>query len=150
MISSLKGFFLVYSLLANVAVAFTESEIEFQDRMRRLEEELRCLVCQNQSLADSHAELANDLRRTVENLAKQGKSDEEILLFLKERYGDFVSYRPPFNFLTAFLWISPFLGLGVGGAILYFRRKKSVTVALSAEEESRIQELMKSMNHVES
>jgi len=148
-ISSLKSFFLISLLTANVAIAFTESEIAFQDRMRRLEEELRCLVCQNQSLADSHAELANDLRRTVETLAKQGKSDDEILLFLKERYGDFVSYRPPFNFSTALLWIGPFFVLGLGGVVLYLRRKKPPIQILSSAEEFRIQELMKPLNRVE-
>ncbi|CAK0756411.1 cytochrome c-type biogenesis protein CcmH [Gammaproteobacteria bacterium] len=136
------------SLKPTSAPAMTSStaEIAFQDRMRRLEEELRCLVCQNQSLADSHADLASDLRREVEELARQGKSDQEIITFLKERYGDFVSYRPPFNIATALLWLGPllFFGIAVGGMVVYarYRRTPEEERRLSPEEEARARALL--------
>ena len=119
----------------------------FQERLRKLEEELRCLVCQNQSLADSHAELAGDLRREVRGLAEQGKSDEEIVAFLKTRYGDFVTYRPPFNKTTGLLWLGPLLFLlgALGAVVMYTRRRRSEAenpVALSAEEQKRAHALL--------
>ncbi|CAK0744390.1 cytochrome c-type biogenesis protein CcmH [Gammaproteobacteria bacterium] len=122
------------------------TEIAFQDRLRRLEEELRCLVCQNQSLADSHADLASDLRREVEELARRGKSDAEIITFLKERYGDFVTYRPPFNTTTALLWMGPllFFGIALGGIVVYVRLRRIPEERrdLSPEEESRARALL--------
>ncbi len=78
--------------------------------------ELRCLVCQNQTIADSHADLANDLRRQVREMLKQGKSKPEILDFMTARYGDFVLYRPPVKNTTALLWYGPALLFG-GAAI---------------------------------
>ena len=112
---------------ATTAWADGSDEIAFQDRLRHLEEELRCLVCQNQSLADSHADLANDLRREVEGLARQGKTDQEIVAFLTERYGDFVNYRPPLNHATLLLWIGPllFLGIAIGAGVFYVRRHRN-------------------------
>lgn len=88
-------------------------------RLKRLEEELRCLVCQNQSLADSSAPLAEDLRREVRGLASAGKSDDEIKQFLVARYGDFVLYRPPVKGTTLLLWFGPFLLLA-GGAVVWW------------------------------
>ena len=88
-------------------------------RLRKLEEELRCLVCQNQSLADSGAGLADDLRREVRALAVAGKSDEEIKQFLVARYGDFVLYNPPVKSTTWLLWFGPFVLLA-GGAVLWW------------------------------
>lgn len=84
------------------------------ERFKKLAEELRCLVCQNQSLADSNADLAVDLRREVETMMTQGKSDAEIKDFLVVRYGDFVLYRPPVKSSTAMLWFGPFLLLLIG------------------------------------
>ena len=86
-------------------------------RLKKLEEELRCLVCQNQSLADSTAPLAEDLRREVRQLAVAGKSDDEIKQFLVARYGDFVLYRPPVKRTTWLLWFGPFVLLAAGGVI---------------------------------
>jgi cytochrome c-type biogenesis protein CcmH len=78
-------------------------------RLKRLESELRCLVCQNQTLADSEAGLAQDLRNQVEELALQGMSDEQIKSWLQDRYGDFVLYRPPVRPTTWVLWFGPFV-----------------------------------------
>jgi cytochrome c-type biogenesis protein CcmH len=89
-----------------------------EQRIRELEEKLRCLVCQNQSLADSNAELAGDLRREVREQVKAGKSDEQIIAFLVQRYGDFVRYEPPFKATTALLWLGPFVLLLVAAAFL--------------------------------
>lgn len=94
-------------------------------RLKKLEEELRCLVCQNQSLADSTAPLAEDLRREVRQLAVAGKSDDQIREFLVARYGDFVLYRPPVKSTTWLLWFGPFVLLAAGGVIwwLILRRR---------------------------
>ena len=84
------------------------------ERLRRLESELRCLVCQNQTLADSDAPLAVDLRREIRALATAGRSDDEIRKFLVDRYSDFVLYSPPFKPVTILLWLGPFALLGAG------------------------------------
>lgn len=95
-------------------------------RMVRIAAELRCLVCQNQTIADSHAELAVDLRNQVREMLRAGKSDAEIVAFMTDRYGDFVLYRPPFKSTTALLWLGP-LALLVLGLFVLFRvlRKRS-------------------------
>ena len=93
-------------------------DVAFEARLKRLEADLRCLVCQNQTLADSNAPLAEDLRREVRTLALSGKSDAEIRTFLVARYGDFVLYDPPVKESTWLLWFGPFLLLG-GGAIAW-------------------------------
>lgn len=82
---------------------------ELDERYRTLIAEIRCLVCQNQSLADSNAELAVDLRDQVRTMIVSGASDEEVVAYLTARYGDFVLYRPPFRATTAVLWLSPVL-----------------------------------------
>jgi cytochrome c-type biogenesis protein CcmH len=87
--------------------------------LKHLETELRCLVCQNQTLADSNAPLAEDLRREVRELASSGKSDAEIKAYLVARYGDFVLYRPPLQSNTWLLWIGPFALLAGGAGIWY-------------------------------
>ncbi len=88
-----------------------------KERFHHLAEELRCLVCQNQTLADSDAELAADLRREVEQLMLEGRSDAEIKSWLVDRYGDFVLYRPPLQRNTWLLWLGPFALLVVGGML---------------------------------
>lgn len=95
-----------------------------EQRMVKLSEELRCLVCQNESLAGSHAELAEDLRKEIRTQMKAGKGDKEVIEYLTTRYGDFVLYRPPFKPLTYLLWIGPLLFLGLGGGIWYVTLKK--------------------------
>ena len=99
-------------------------------RASHLEEQLRCLVCQNESLSGSHAELANDLRREIRTLIKDGKSDGEIMDFMVSRYGDFVRYRPPLKATTLLLWFGPaLLFLGGFGALFVFLRRRSQVVA---------------------
>lgn len=90
---------------------------EQRARYQRLSEELRCLVCQNQTLADSNADLAADLRRQVETMILAGRSDDEIKRFMVERYGDFVLYRPPMQGNTWVLWLGPFALLVVGALV---------------------------------
>lgn len=88
-------------------------------RLKELGEELRCLVCQNQTIADSNAPLAVDLRNQIRGQVKQGKSDDEIRAYMTERYGDFVLYKPPFKATTALLWVGPFALVGVGAFVLW-------------------------------
>ena len=102
-----------------------------EQRMVKLAEDLRCLVCQNESLAGSHAELAEDLRREIRAQMKAGKDDREVIAYLTERYGDFVLYRPPFKPVTWLLWLGPVLFLGIGGGAWYLtlRRRRDVEAA---------------------
>jgi len=100
-----------------------------EKRMIGLAENLRCLVCQNESLASSHAELAEDLRREVREQMKKGLSDQEIIDYLVARYGDFVLYKPPVKSYTMVLWFGPFmLFLVAGGALFYQLRKRRQSV----------------------
>ena len=93
-------------------------------RLKAMSQELRCLVCQNSTLADSSAPLAEDLRKEIRSQMRAGKSDKEVVDYLVARYGDFVRYRPPVNNSTALLWFGPFLLLIIGGFVLYRVLKK--------------------------
>ncbi len=93
-------------------------------RLKTLSTELRCLVCQNTTLADSDAPLANDLRNEIRALMQQGKTDDEIIAYLVDRYGDFVRYRPPVQANTALLWLGPFIMLVIGAITLFIVLKK--------------------------
>jgi len=116
-------------------------------RLKKLETELRCLVCQNQTLADSNADLAEDLRREVRELAVSGKSDDEIRSYLVARYGDFVLYNPPVKPTTWLLWFGPF-ALAVGGAGLWWvilRRRARMATSTpfdSSDAQARGRELL--------
>jgi cytochrome c-type biogenesis protein CcmH len=103
--------------LAHVASAQSVAQDPLDARLRQLESGLRCLVCQNQTLADSDAPLALDLRREIRELAVAGRSDDEIRAFLVARYGDFVLYRPPLKPVTWLLWMGPFALLLLGAAV---------------------------------
>ena len=106
-------------------------------RMTRITSELRCLVCQNQTIADSNADLAVDLRRQTRELLKQGKSDREVLEYMTARYGDFVLYRPPLQANTALLWFGPAAMLLAGAAVLVVvlrRRTRMPAGAFEPEE----------------
>lgn len=108
-------------------------------------DELRCLVCQNQNLADSNAELAQDLRRQVYEMVKGGKDKEEVVNYMVGRYGDFVLYRPPVNASTLLLWLGPLLLLAAGAVVLLVairRRAAEPEKALSTEERRRAEELL--------
>jgi cytochrome c-type biogenesis protein CcmH len=117
-----------------------------EQRLIAISEELRCLVCQNESLAGSRADLANDLRRELRGLIKEGKSDKEIMDFMVGRYGDFVRYRPPVKPTTWFLWAGPFLFLIIGiGVLLGFLRKRgkqAQQAPLTDEERQRAEALL--------
>ncbi|HEY5995122.1 MAG TPA: cytochrome c-type biogenesis protein [Gallionellaceae bacterium] len=117
-----------------------------EKRLVALAKNLRCLVCQNESLESSHAELARDLRREVREQIRAGKSDQEILDYLVARYGDFVLYEPPVKSYTLLLWFGPFVLLLAGAGVLFYqvsRRRKTVPEAnLSAEAQQRAAALL--------
>lgn len=105
-----------------------------EKRMIGLADKLRCLVCQNESLASSRAELAQDLRREVREQMKKGMTDQQIIDYLVARYGDFVLYEPPVKKTTLFLWYGPFALLLIGGGVLYYQlRKRKTSQATEAE-----------------
>ncbi len=129
---------------ADVPVKFNDPEQA--DRYYAMLEEVRCLVCQNQSLADSNAELAQDLRNEIYNMITTEKSDSEIISFLVERYGDFVLYRPPLQENTWLLWLGPFLFLLVGIVVAVIIIRKQATsaendIALTAEQLQQLKQL---------
>lgn len=134
------------SALSKDAVLLAEDPV-VEQRLIAISEELRCLVCQNESLAGSRADLAMDLRRELRNLIKQGKTDAEIREFMVSRYGDFVLYRPPVKPSTWLLWLGPF-GLMVAGLValfVYLRRRNSEVAAstgLTEEESKRAEALL--------
>ena len=115
-------------------------------RLKHLAVELRCLVCQNQTLADSNAPLAEDLRQEVRKMIAKDMSDKDIIEFLVTRYGDFILYRPPLKATTTLLWLGPFVLLiaGVAALVLALRRrqKKLVDLSLSEEERNRVARLL--------
>jgi len=119
-------------------------------RLHALSKELRCLVCQNETLADSRADLAEDLRREIRGMMKAGKSDREITEFLVSRYGDFVLYRPPVKATTYLLWVGPFALLALGVAIWFVLMKRRAARAapapLSVEEQRLAAALLDSDN----
>ena len=138
-----------FLLFAPFTVIAADTPFEFsnpaqEQRYKDLIKEVRCLVCQNQSLEDSHAELAQDLRNEIYNMIKDNRSKDEIIEFLVSRYGDFVLFRPPVKTKTLLLWFGPFLLLiGVIVFILRLKQKHGTqTVALSAEEQERLEKLL--------
>lgn len=118
-----------------------------EKRMLALSEDLRCLVCQNESLAGSRADFANDLRREIREQLKEGKKDQEIIDFLVARYGDFVLYNPPMKPTTYLLWIGPFAFLLIGAAILFFylkmRRRQIEEPPLTDDQHRHAESLLK-------
>jgi cytochrome c-type biogenesis protein CcmH len=117
-----------------------------EQRLMRLAKELRCLVCQNESLADSHADLAADLRQQIRDQMKAGRSDEQIKAWLTQRYGDFVLYRTPIKATTLALWFGPFALLlaGLAGLLLYLRRRRARVgqPGLTPEDQARARALL--------
>jgi cytochrome c-type biogenesis protein CcmH len=128
------------------------SDPKQQESYETLTKELRCLVCQNQTIADSNAELAGDLRRQVYEMLQQGKSREEIVQFMTDRYGDFVLYKPAFKGKTSVLWVAPVVFLLIGLTTVFFiiRRKKAAAnqysqagaLEIDAEKQKKIRSLL--------
>src|SRR5919197_3933594 len=112
---------MVKVLFLIVGIALGQEDPLLEKRVHDLSSDLRCLVCQNQTLADSNAPLAVDLRNQIREQLKAGKSERDVRAFMVERYGDFVLYRPPFKALTAALWLGPFVLLILSAWILYRR-----------------------------
>ena len=146
----MRWLLMVILLLPSLAAAEEATPLaenpQVEARLKTLAVELRCLVCQNQTLADSNAPLAEDLRREVREMIAKDMSDKEIIDFLVTRYGDFVLYRPPLKTTTTLLWVGPFLLL-IGGATalviaLRRRQKKLADVALSEAERTRVAQLL--------
>ncbi len=121
---------------------------EQEQRFKKLSAELRCLVCQNQNLADSDADLAVDLKNEIFSMLREGKSDAEIIDFMVARYGDFVLYRPPVKPTTYMLWVGPFILFVLGAVVLVMfvrRRNRDVLESgeLSSDERRRLEGLLR-------
>ena len=148
----MKRIFLIAVCVFSLGNAFAKDAAPLADdpvteqRLISISEEMRCLVCQNESLAGSRSDLANDLRREIRILIKEGKSDDQIRSFMVERYGDFVLYRPPVKPVTWLLWIGPFiiLGLGITVLLMYLRRRNSSmpNVTLTDADNQKIDALL--------
>ena len=148
--SLLKSFLTVF-FLTTEALALEPGEIlkdpALEARARSISKNLRCLVCQNQSIDDSDAPLAKDLRLLVRNQVVSGKTDEKIISDIVARYGDFVLLNPPINQKTIILWLSPMLILLAGGVSLYIyfwkRKSAAAETLLSEAEKEKLAELWK-------
>jgi cytochrome c-type biogenesis protein CcmH len=137
---------LALPILAGAVATPTEHDPVAAKRAVALSEQLRCLVCQNQSIAESNAELAVDLRRQIDEQIRAGKSDAEIIDFMTARYGDFVLYRPPFKAQTVLLWLGPLLlalaAIGGFGLTLKNRRRRFVERPLTDAERAEAERLL--------
>jgi cytochrome c-type biogenesis protein CcmH len=142
----LKVIFLILALGLSVSVSAQRAPVQEplkfenaqqEERFNHLTRELRCLVCQNQNLADSDAQLAHDLRTEVHEMLLAGKSDDEIKQYMVDRYGDFVLYRPPVQENTFLLWLAPIILL-LGGAMVLFViiRKRTALLTSAPDDES--------------
>jgi cytochrome c-type biogenesis protein CcmH len=140
----MKKFGLLLALMFLLPVSWAKEAVpvaedpEVERRMVTLSEDLRCLVCQNETIAASRADFANDLRREIREQMKANKSDKEIVDFMVARYGDFVLYRPPVKSTTLFLWFGPFIFLLVGATALFVylkRRRKQVEDPVLTEQQ---------------
>jgi cytochrome c-type biogenesis protein CcmH len=136
-----------FVLVAAVAGAVQPDEVmkdpALEARARTLSAELRCLVCQNQSIDDSDAPLARDIRLLIRDRIGQGESNEAVRAFLVSRYGNFILLKPPFELATLLLWLSGPLTLALGALGVYFARRRAPAPPppLSADEERRLQEI---------
>ena len=133
--------FLPISWASEAAPAAADPVLE--ERMLKIATELRCLVCQNQTIADSHADLAVDLRQQVREMLQKGMTDKQISDYMTERYGDFVLYRPPFKNKTMLLWIGPgvLLVLGLLVLVLVLRKRSRMPEELFDAEEPQGKEI---------
>jgi len=135
---------LLFILSIVAAGAFAQDDPALEKRVTTLAHELRCLVCQNQTLADSNAPLAVDLRNQIREQLKAGKTERDVVNFMVARYGDFVLYRPPFKATTVALWLGPFVLLALGAWILYRRvaRRRPAEPVLSQAERAQAAKLL--------
>jgi len=132
-----------WTLAKEAAPAAADPALE--QKVMTLASELRCLVCQNQTIADSNAPLAEDLRNQVREKMRQGSSDSQIIDFMVERYGDFVLYRPPLKLTTVLLWFGPLLLLAAGFVVLLrrvLRQRQAQDLEMTASERKRAAELL--------
>jgi cytochrome c-type biogenesis protein CcmH len=143
-VARLLLFVLAFVLALASAQLFAADDPALDKRVRTLAHELRCLVCQNQTLADSNAPLAIDLRNQIREQLGAGKSERDVIDFMVARYGDFVLYRPPFKASTAALWLGPFVLLALGAWILLrrVRRRRSPEPQLTDAEHARAAKLL--------
>jgi cytochrome c-type biogenesis protein CcmH len=139
---ALRAGVLAVALLLAAGVASAVDPVELEDpalqaRYRELSHELRCMQCQNQSIADSPVGLAGDLRREVRELLVAGKSDDEIRSWMRERYGDFILFRPVFAARTAWLWLAPavLLVVGLGIAVRVIRQRASMAASSGDDDD---------------
>jgi len=142
----LMALLLPLSLYANEARPLADDEA-VEQRLIKIAEEMRCLVCQNESLAGSHADLAEDLRREIRVQIRAGKSDAEVMNFMVTRYGDFVRYRPPVKPTTWLLWFGPFalLVLAVGALAFMLRRRNHLSpdIPLTDQQKQNAEALLR-------
>lgn len=149
LIPMLVAFVLVLAITPNVfakeAVPMA-ADPQMEKLVNDIASELRCLVCQNQTIADSHAELAVDLKNQVRDMVASGKTQDEIVDYMVQRYGDFVRYRPPVKPTTYLLWVGPFILMIIGVALLISnlrKRKRVITDApLSTDESNQLESLL--------
>jgi len=138
---------LIGSVSAFAKEAQPNEDPQIEQRMKHLTEQLRCMVCQNETLADSRASLAEDLRIQIREQIKAGKTDQEIIAYLTARYGDYVLYNPPVKAKTYLLWFGPFILLVAGTVVLYryvrIRRDKIHEAPLTADERKRAEEILR-------
>jgi len=145
-----RGFILLIGLFLTLSAVAGTEQFEFETseqeaRFISLSTELRCLVCQNQSLADSNAGLAQDLREEVYKLLKEGQTNQQIIDFLVSRYGDFVLYDPPLNLGTLMLWFGPLFILIFAGVVVFGMIKKQATetvTELSEQQRDKLEQLL--------
>ena len=146
-IALLISLVICFATVALAKEAKPAEDPQIEQRMRALTEQLRCLVCQNETLADSRADLAEGLRQEIREQMKAGKSDQEIIAFLTQRYGDFVLYKPPVKSTTYLLWFGPFVLLFAGTGVLYryLKRRRELIddKPLTADERKRAEEILR-------
>jgi cytochrome c-type biogenesis protein CcmH len=135
---------LVLFLVMASSGALSQEQTEIDQRVKNLAHELRCLVCQNQTIADSNAPLAVDLRNQIREQLAAGKSERDVVDFMVARYGDFVLYRPPFKAATLALWLGPFALLGLGAWIFWRRvaRRRAAPPGLSEAQRAQAARLL--------
>ena len=124
MIKKVFSSILILVILISISWAFNPEEKlnndEYESRARIISKNIRCLVCQNQTIDDSNAELAQDIRKLIRNQITEGKTDIEVQEFLVSRYGDFILMNPPMKFETALLWLAPLILISIGILIVFF------------------------------